>query len=287
MGLSLLMPQTTALIDWSEPFFKFCQTHSPSSPYSYFYSSLVCGTSLPAGALKSALADTSLLHLFVVSGSHLLFLEFFLQLVLKKMPHRSIAIALLLFLYGVLVNLQAPVLRALLGFGFAYLNRLKKYFWRAHTVTFLSGTLCLCLVPLWSYSYSLLLSWTTSLVLAVAQEQAPKDHSLIQSTLIYVFLLPVLLSFNCPAPTSIIFNVIAAPVLGFLLFPLSLVCFFIPWLTSVADLGVEILIKTLVLFDQPSSFDVPDSVSIKTLWCYLLLLHGLAHLISLRWNKDE
>jgi ComEC/Rec2-related protein len=286
MTIALIVPlEPTALQLWPHAFYKFCLSHAPSSPYSYFYSSLVCGSPLPQGPLKTALINSSLLHLFVVSGSHLLFLEFFLSLTLKKIRYGGVISAFILCLYGMMTDLQAPVLRALAYFGFCHLNKVKKMFWRSHTISLFAGTFCIALVPLWSSSYSLLLSWTTSLIIGVVGDHTKKDHVLLRCAMIYFFVIPILLTFNCPMPISIIFNAIAAPFLGFCLFPLSLISFFLP-ISFFSDALVSLLIKMLVLFDEPSNTATAISIPIPFLWSYLLSLHAIAHFLSVRTKSQ-
>ena len=53
-----------------------CESLTPSSNYQDFYKALVCGTDLPSSQLKEYFKMSGLLHLIVVSGSHLIFILF-------------------------------------------------------------------------------------------------------------------------------------------------------------------------------------------------------------------
>ena len=52
-----------------------CLLQTPPSEWPSFYKALICGQRLPSNAYLSAIKTLGLIHLFVVSGAHLQFLN--------------------------------------------------------------------------------------------------------------------------------------------------------------------------------------------------------------------
>lgn len=70
---------------------------------------LVCGKRIPQSSLKELCANFNLLHLFVVSGVHV----YFLESRLKRLTQNTIFINIFLTVYGCTCNFSAPILRVL------------------------------------------------------------------------------------------------------------------------------------------------------------------------------
>ena len=85
----------------------FCLLATPSSRHQALYAAFVCGLDLPPGATKEIFVNAGLIHILVVSGSHLLFAE---QL-LKKVSSRWVGVGLTAYCW--LTGWGAPALRAL------------------------------------------------------------------------------------------------------------------------------------------------------------------------------
>lgn len=243
-----------------------CISISPPSPYRDFYSALVCGADLPPGALTESFKVSGLLHIMVVSGSHLIFLLFFYEKLFKgrfnflKVP--------LLFFYTIVTGFQAPTIRALIGIGIRKINQTRKYFWDEVQITWITGMLTILLIKNWTTSYSLLLSWAATLALSLTQEtKGLKRHAVI-----FVILFPVLIPLNPPNPISIVMNFIFAPILELILFPLSVLSFAIPISKYVDYLWVCI---EFILNEVRLSFTPAQSypISISILWLYLFFLN--------------
>ena len=75
IGFSLLWPLAQFLDPISHFFHQRCLSFAPDSTWKPAYQALVCGANFPAGPMFNSLKLTTLLHLAVVSGAHLLLLE--------------------------------------------------------------------------------------------------------------------------------------------------------------------------------------------------------------------
>ena len=94
---------------------KCLQFSSFQSETADIYKALVCGHRLPKGLIKETFVKSGLIHLMVVSGAHLLFLERLWKSI--NLPFfRTGGILFLLILYALTANLHPPVLRALFSF---------------------------------------------------------------------------------------------------------------------------------------------------------------------------
>jgi predicted membrane metal-binding protein len=188
------------------------------------YDALICGTSLSAGREKQIFVDTGLIHLMVVSGSHLVFIE----LLLFFLPPRIRLTILAAYCY--LTGFQAPVVRA-------FLRRLispKLKAWSALTglqIEAAAVMLALALYPQWLWSRSFLMSWMCGLALA-APKIFPRFPNFDLAVKAYIFLLP----FCAASPVSVAWNTLLAPFVGLILFPASILGVVIPPFVAVSDL---------------------------------------------------
>src|SRR4051812_25925963 len=98
------------LIRWSHPFHIFCLEHAPlHSVWSSYYQAMVCGESLDAGPTYDLFRRSGLLHLLVVSGAHLIFLNRMIVPVIGKGGWKSFLLFLCLFCYVLICQANPPV----------------------------------------------------------------------------------------------------------------------------------------------------------------------------------
>ncbi len=165
----------------------------------------------------------------VVSGAHLLFLEKFW----KKLPGplflKTQGLFIVLILYALASRLYPPVTRALFSFFLFRLSQSLKLFWGAHFITLLSGILCLIYRPDWVYSLSLQLSLLACLLYNLSAS------SIKRCFVIYLFILPVINRWQSLHPLTVLVNWIFAPFISSLLFPLSFLSPFFPFLYGLSD----------------------------------------------------
>jgi hypothetical protein len=212
----------------------FCLRLNPSeNDFRDLYAGLVCGHQPPPSLFMTQLRTSGLYHLIVVSGAHLVFLEKILSQPTQKLPTRAQnwIVFLGLCLYTLITQMAPPVTRALVSYQLHRLNEEQKLFWHGWHVSLAAGLLTLISTPHWLLSWSMLLSWAAALLTS----QYP-NWSWRQAVMFYLLLFPLLMGFAAPHPAAIFFNFFLGPVLGVVLFPLSILCFFMPPLVSIADL---------------------------------------------------
>jgi predicted membrane metal-binding protein len=198
-----------------------CRGLLPVSVHFELYSGLICGTNLPANVDKQAFLDTGLIHLMVVSGAHLLFLE----ALLVRAP--SWIRFPLLGTYCWMTGFGPPVVKAFAHRVFELW--LRPRYWRPIQVEAVAVLSLLLLQPAWLMSRSFQMSWMCSLALYLPRwfhyrkfDQAVKSYFML-----FVFTGASLL--------SIAWNTLLAPFVGMILFPICLSVIPLPFLLPVVD----------------------------------------------------
>ncbi len=255
-----------------------CLRASPSSPFLPYYQSLVCGQKLYNSQEGLSLRQMGLIHLFVVSGAHLQFLDrIFSPLKSFQVWHWLRLPFLLIF-----VLTAAFPITALRAWFFLLIQKLNKACSLHYSNTdqlLLSILLCLFIFPNQYQSAALPLSWMASLGLQLGK------NSMSQSTWIYFLTLPILCSFQWLSPWTILVNAFLAPAVGSVLFPASFFTFVFPLITSITDsLWGLFHWLTSVLTPKLQSQQTPlPALPHFQYWIYCLLLHfGMSKKINKR-----
>lgn len=226
-GLSLdaLEPLSTILHSWC-----LDRAHEQASLYTDIHSALICGERLPAqGEIKKLFTDSGIIHLMVVSGVHLLFLEKMWN-VFPKWPYKSILILFSLIFYCLVASLHPPVVRALISYLIYKFSHHFRLFWSPLWQVMLSGMVCLALQPEWARSISLQMSWIGALAFSFSYKSKIYSHILI-----YILFLPIISQWQAVNPLSVLVNWIFVPIMSIILFPLSVLSFFIPIFHFLSD----------------------------------------------------
>lgn len=247
-----------------------CIEASPDSQWKYAYEGIVCGVPLKNSDFKSHLITTGLIHLIVVSGSHLLFLGAFCEKFCKK---KSLVTALLIF-FTLLTNLQPPAVRALISIFLDGFSKRYFLFWTKSQHVFVSGIITLLCFPNWITSISFVMSWSASFALATNQFQ---NHRIRHHAWVFLILFPIFLPLSPLNPISIFANLVFAPIIGTILFPVSILGFF-PWLIKFTDFLWTSFDFAIQKFSTiaPDPMD-PIPVPFFFLWGYLFSLHIFSH----------
>lgn len=242
-----------------------------NSAFPDIYKALVCGKRLPYGEIKQLFVKGGLIHLAVVSGAHLIFLEnLWLKLPLPKIIKNN-GLSVFLILYALAGRFQPPVLRALFSVFFFQASQKLKLFWSSEGITLLSALACLICNREWINSISLQLSILASLVYS-----APKS-SLTKAFFIYFSLLPILNRWQSLHPLTVLINWILAPIISGLLFPLSFFSPFLPFLYTISDFLWKGFLKILEFVNfLPSDMSLIEYQLPKNwTWFYILTVFFL------------
>lgn len=259
---------------------QLCLDWAPKSQHREVYQALVCAHPIKTHASQFLFKELGAIHILVVSGAHLYFLE---TLIKKVSGHHGPPwiYNLVLLLFVAICQWKAPILRAFLFMQINHINKRRALSLPHHYRLFLSVFLCLVLNPTWIQSPSLPLSWLACLGLSLGR------HSFSQSFLIYLFVSPIIAPMGLPSAWSILINAFITPIIGLALFPLSLFCFLIPHLHQWVD---PLWDGCLFVFDHlyqviGEGYVKSQSPRPLTFWFYCVGIHGLieANEIRKRW----
>jgi ComEC/Rec2-related protein len=225
----------------------------------------------------------------VVSGAHLILLEGILDFFkIFSMKFPRFLILIILFIYVLACDFNPPIVRSFLSMGLSAMMYQHKLRWPASYKIFLTGLLTLCIDPSWSNSVSLQLSWVAGLIVSLNVLYFSKSGFFLKQSLFFILLWPFLIFLSIPSPLVILINLIFAPALEFILFPLGLAVWVLPFLHPVFDWTILVLNQILKLFEFEPHFQTDLNTSDLALlgWVFILFLHFTLHLTEMNQRKQ-
>lgn len=212
------------------PFQKFCLGLLPdSSAEKASLASLLCGIKVTDPGFENLLRRSSLLHLFVVSGTHLVLLAATLRVLRVPAPVQ----AALLSIYAFMSGFEPPVVRAGLGLLLEKIWQPRSPGLRGDQRVLLAGLASLALFPSWALSRSLPLSWVAALALSWPRPAGQNPGTAVSRAFaaavrIWILMTPLLWGWGESHPLGILPNLFIAPLVSFLLVPLGVVACGLP-----------------------------------------------------------
>ncbi len=200
-----------------------CVASNPHHQWEDPTSAIVCGQNLTDPQLLHLFRMSGLIHLLVVSASHL----HVLQRLLSSWPKIA---HMVLVIFTLTSGAQPPVIRSLICIGCSLWSRQRGLNWSPLQIQILSGAISLFLIPHWHHSLSFYLSWVTGITLSLS-----RFSNFVLCTLIYLLIAPLLGDLGLSDPLSILLNALLAPIMGMLLFPVSAITFLFPPLLPISE----------------------------------------------------
>lgn len=279
----------SALSGISEKAHLFCISRIPTESH-YFseLSALVCAKNFSTLSESKLYLASGLIHLFVVSGAHLILIEQIFLFIASSWPHARLCLFLLLAAYAFMCGLNAPICRALVSYALtAYLSS-KNIQWPVSYRCLITGLITMNLNPAWVTSMSLQLSWMAAFATSLTTAFHKQGLVLIKQFIFFVLLLPALIFLQQPSLTTVLMNLFLAPVLEFVLFPLALLTWFLNPFYLLFDPVLTFFQRILIWSElryQPPLDTAPVSWSLW-IWGFILLLHFLHHFYEYRKRRS-
>ncbi|WP_413574995.1 ComEC/Rec2 family competence protein [Bdellovibrio sp. HCB290] len=250
--------------------------------------SIVCGERLQDQNLKQNLVKTSLIHIFVISGSHLLLLDELLAMIRVPLIVRF----LLLSFYSLIVGWQPPAVRALSALGLRGLFKKLNWVFPADTMTLIAGCFTLSLFPAWWSSTSLLMSWCAALALggtSLLKIRNQLQRLLLNQLAVFIFMTVPLWGISSLHPLSLLYNLLLGPIVSYILLPLGFLTLPIPPLVVIFDFAVDKFHWILSWVSEPVTTSRASPIPIANLWMWIFTLQILFHFwrLHLRQGKDS
>lgn len=257
------------LAEISIPLQNFCVSSVANSPHADLQKALICGVNLPADSdWLQVLVRTGLIHLIVVSGSHLIVIIFLIEWLCTQNKYAKFWLWLILPIYTLMTGVQAPAVRAL----FSLLLSEFSVFFRLNMgrlqILIYSILLSFALAPGWCNSLSLILSASASLGLMAL----PQTTLFARQCLIFLLLLPPLAALQTFHPVHIFSNLILGPLLSLVLLPaaaLGLLPLFLPLFLGLANCTFKVLQWLTPLTPAWGTFSPTPHLLLWTFWLAL------------------
>lgn len=272
----------------ADSFHKKCLQLLPKdSIHSESLAALTCGEKITERNLLLNLSKTSLIHIFIVSGSHLILFEQFLGIL--KMPY--FLRFSFLFIYSLAVGWQGPAVRALVGLGLKHLLRQSYCYVPADLAVLATGLMTLFLFPTWWGSLSLQMSWCAALALtipALLRVRSTVIKACTAQAAILVLMSVPLWGLGSLHPLSIAYNLFLAPLIAFLLLPLSVLTIFIHPAVSLFDGLMTFFTAALPHLADPIQITKNALPASTVIWVWIFLWHLVLHFFRLHlWQGKD
>jgi ComEC/Rec2-related protein len=269
------------LIYASKPLHQFCLNLLPSNPKTQAtLQALVCGHNFESFEVAQVFTSSGLIHLFVVSGSHLLLIHKALDFILKKIAvtHSQKYVWCILFFYTAVCLFNPPVTRGFIGLVlFSYLKNTIKY-WPTDFVLILVGLMCLLFSPTWVSSLSLQMSWLAALGINFYQRYLKNKNRLIQQIPFYIFYSATFSALGFPQVSVIVIALIFTPVLEYILLPMAFLVLAFPCIDYLFEITIGSLVYILSYFELSVSRAVtPFENTVLFNWLLIFSIHFLLH----------
>lgn len=248
---------------------------------------LLCGEKITDLNLKENLVKSSLIHIFIVSGSHLIFLDRFLSILKIPLFLRFMGLGL----YSLVVGWQAPAVRALASLGMRAGLRHMGLSFPGDLVVLACGLLALTLFPAWWRSLSFQMSWCAALALSFPSILGLSSRSwkslLYSQFLILGIMAPLLWGWGSLHPTGVLSNLFLGPVVAVILLPLSFLALFHESLLTIFAKVLLLFEFTLTSVVEP--VPLPDESALPTsfFWIWIFFLHVFFHFLRLRLKQGR
>lgn len=231
---------------------------------------LVCGKNFSDPEQTNLLIASGLIHLFVVSGSHLKILQ---KIILYFLCNKYLVFTLLFF-YCAVCKFNPPIFRSLIALLLLATIENFKFRCQPQNLILISGLICLSLSPQWINSLSLQMSWIAALTLLVISFFFAKSSELFKNSLFYLNYLTTFNFIGIPHPASIGISTLLTKFLEYVLFPLALAVYIFPFLGQVFDAVIYILSRLLVRLELTVIFrPLENEKLIFFNWVLILSLH--------------
>lgn len=266
----------------------FCIDQIPlTSSFQPELKALVCAENFTTLSATHIYAASGLIHLFVVSGAHLILIERILQFMTQKLIWSRLVVFTCLLAYALMCDLNAPVCRALVSLSLNQYLGSKNIIWPVVTRSLAIGLITLLLNPRWIISLSLQMSLVAAFATSISSEYFKDQNIFFRQLIFFVLLYPTLMFMQAISLSTVLFNLFFAPVLEFVLFPLALLtCLLHPFLIFF-DALMRFFNHSLLLFEveyTPSQVTAPTHV-VLLIWLMILSFHFALHIFQVHRNR--
>lgn len=237
--------------------------------------------------------DIGISHLFAISGSHITIFAGILLFILKKIrlgeKFRYLIVTLFLLFYMFITGFSPSIVRAVVVFVLLSINKIFKLEVKTFNVFILGISLIIFINPFIIFQIGFQFSSIISCILILFSQLINLQQGYFKKVFITSFIsflvsIPICLyNFYQINVLSIIYNIFFIPFMNFILFPITLITFIIPWLDSILWMLINILEFVAKLCSNIPSVLIFKKPSIVIFGLYFIIIF----MILKRWNKSK
>jgi len=191
-------------------------------------------------------------HLFAISGMHISLIILVLDKLFNKLKLKKLIISIILFYFMFLTGFSASVLRTTIFFFLKSFLEYLKIKLDNKKILFLTAFLIILINPFIIYNNGFQYSFLITLAIMLESKYIKGNYfiKIFKISLIsFVVSLPITINMNYELNIlSIFLNVFYVPFISIIVFPISIISFFIPFLSSLFKVLIIILEFTNQLF---------------------------------------
>ena len=236
--------------------------------------------------VKDGYRSLGISHLFSVSGMHINLFVLVLNKILKRFKNREIFIILFLLFYLFLTNFTPSLLRCFFFFIAKYFNEKMNINFNNLQLLIIVAFFILLVNPYLVYNVGFLFSLVITFFIFLYGNKKIKDNYIISlfkiSLIAFLASIPIIsFSFFRINLLGILYNLIFVPIVSFVIFPLSLVLFFLPFFDNIFYIILSYFNDTIIILDNLNIFEFAIS---KTNFIYIFFYY-LILFLSIKFNK--
>ena len=224
-------------------------------------------------------------HLLALSGMHISLLTGIILKLLKRVDDKIkyIICSVILIIYGFLVLYPASILRCIIFFIISSINKIFKLELSNIKILYLTAFIILLINIKYVYDIGFWYSFGSVFGILFCHDYINGKYSYIKLSIVtFLFTLPLsLYSFYSINVLSIIYNLFYIPFVSLIVYPLSLITFFIPGLYKVLSIFLNILIYITDFLSNIRLFELHLSFNIIEIIIFYIVL-----IISIYFKKN-
>ena len=233
--------------------------------------------------VRSSYQYNGISHLFSISGMHITLFATFLLGIMNKISYNRyfnyFIVNLFLIFFMVLVGFTVSSVRSVLMFILFSINKLFNLKIKSLDIMLIVLIVLLLINPFYLYSVSFLFSYIISTGIVMANRNIKRikkklAKNLYISFICFTFSLPICINyFNQVNVLSFVLNLFFIPLVSNIIFPLSIVCLFVPKIDTILYLFIDIMEKCSLFVSNISMFVISfPKISIVLVIIYYVIL---------------
>ena len=249
----------------------------------YLHAFILGDTSYINASIKDTYSNNGVSHLFAISGMHVslltvVLISFLIKIKIREFP-RYLIVTLFLLFYMFLTNFSPSILRAALFFILLSINKIYYFHIKPINILFVTFSILVIINPFIIYNIGFLFSFTISMFLIIFGNLINKYNNYFYKTFIvslisFLASLPIsIYNFYNINLFSIFINLIFVPFVSIIVFPLTLITFFISPLDIILNFFINILEYISVFFSNIKIFNIIlPKINLFVVFIYYLVI---------------